>query len=122
MNTFDIPWDLSQPTTFSQLADDDFLALLQKQFPTANGGLNMASAFSSAGNNGAVNPQNLSGLQFGLNNNGSSTDTSPSPPSATEPSRRAQSNSSNIDDDGYGGQDSVLKRKASDDDFEDGPG
>lgn len=119
MNSFDIPWDLSQPTTFSQLADDDFLALLQKQFPATNGGLNVAGYNANAGTN-AVNPQNLSSLQFS-GASPSSADTTPSPPSATSANRRAKSNSLDLDDDG-GAHDSALKRKASDDDFEDGQG
>ena len=56
-------WDLSQaPSQFSQLPDDDFLALIRKQFPPANN-----------------------------NDSPPSDDSSPSPPSNTDAASRRDS-------------------------------
>ena len=52
-------WDLSHSSSFSRIDDDDFLALLQKQFPTV-------PHYPDA-----INPQSLSHY---------SDDSSPSPP------------------------------------------
>ncbi|KAJ7238998.1 hypothetical protein B0H12DRAFT_83239 [Mycena haematopus] len=92
-------WDLSQASSFSQLPDDDFLALLQKQFPTNQG------AFSAdfGGMNG-VNPQTISRYPLPTLTP-PSEDSSPSPPQ--------QSGSKSPDDD------HDLKRKASEEDFDD---
>lgn len=91
-------WDLSQATSFSQIADDDFLALLQKQFPTGN----VATNYDYTD---GINPQNIS--RYSL-------------PSLSPPSD--DSSPSPIGDGGSdGGGDPVLKRKASDEDFEEGP-
>jgi hypothetical protein len=86
-------WDISQPASFSQLPDDDFLMLLQKQFPVANG--NPAALAD------AVNPQSIT--PFAL-------------PSLSPPSDESSPSSPHEDD-----YDPVLKRKASDDGFDDGP-
>ncbi|KAI8983241.1 hypothetical protein BD414DRAFT_515747 [Trametes punicea] len=71
-------WDLSaqQPDSFSALPDDDFLAFLQKQFPTAVGN-NPPLTFD---NPDGVDPQSLSSYPP-LNNSPPSSDSSPSPPS-----------------------------------------
>jgi AP-1-like factor len=96
-------WDLSHNSDLNQLQDNDFLALLQKQFPTANdGGLFMAP-YSNA-----IDPQNLSSYPL-PSLTPPSEDSSPSPPN---------SNQDNANDDN---NDSALKRKASDDDLSDGP-
>jgi AP-1-like transcription factor len=98
-------WDLSQVSSFSQLPDDDFLALLHKQFPseqpaTASFPLNGTTGF-------AVNPQSLN------------TDAAAemSPPSDDSPSP--------IDADDGGSDDQPdgkrQKRKADDEDFDEGP-
>ncbi|KAJ7924422.1 hypothetical protein B0H13DRAFT_1601749 [Mycena leptocephala] len=93
-------WDLSQASSFSQLPDDDFLALLSKQFPSAPG--NFSTDFTMNG----VNPQTIS--RYPLPSlTPPSEDSSPSPPQ--------QSGSKSPDDD----NDHDLKRKASDDDFDD---
>ncbi|KAF8213750.1 hypothetical protein K438DRAFT_1565466 [Mycena galopus ATCC 62051] len=97
-------WDLSQASSFSQLPDDDFLALLQKQFPS-NGAF--AADFAAMNGNG-VNPQTIS--RYPLPSlTPPSEDSSPSPPQ--------QSGSKSPDDD------HDLKRKASDEDLdlEEGP-
>lgn len=88
-------WDLSQATNFSQLPDDDFLALLQKQFPSSNVG------------NDSVNPQNVNKFPV-------PTPTPPSEDSSPSPTATR----SQQDDEDFGGD---LKRKASDDDLEEGP-
>lgn len=110
MNNF---WDLSQtPSQFSQLGDDDFLALLQKQYPDTVPDTNGAEV-------GAVNPQNIQKLPLpGLTPPSDSS--SPSPPSINSinhPRSRHQSTYSRGNDN----EESALKRKASDDDMEEGP-
>jgi len=82
-------WDIQNPANFSQLPDDDFLAMLHKQYPSYPD---------------AVNPQNISRYSISTGATPSSDDDSPSPPhSATN-------------DDSH---DPALKRKASDDGLED---
>ncbi|KAG6878329.1 hypothetical protein C0993_008507 [Termitomyces sp. T159_Od127] len=89
-------WDLSQASNFSQLADDDFLTLLQKQFP----------ASQDAGYVDSVNPQNITRLPLPIMTP-PSEDSSPSPP--------------NINDSGGNDEqaDSAPKRKASQGDLDD---
>ncbi|KAK7064788.1 BZIP family transcriptional factor [Favolaschia claudopus] len=90
-------WDLSQATSFSQLPDDDFLALLQKQFPTNPG------VFSADFTMNGVNPQTIS--RYPLPSlTPPSEDSSPSPPQQNSPE-----------------DDHALKRKASNEDLEEGP-
>lgn len=106
-------WDLSQtPSQFSQLGDDDFLALLQKQFPNTVPDLNTTDV-------GAVNPQSIQKSPLpGLTP--PSDDSSPSPPSnnsLSHPRSRHHSTFSRGNDN----EESALKRKASDDDMEEGP-
>lgn len=107
MNNF---WDLSQtPSQFSQLGDEDFLALLQKQYPNTVPDTNATDV-------GAVNPQNIQKPPLpGLTP--PSDDSSPSPPSINHPRSRHQSTYSRGNDN----EESALKRKASDDDMEEGP-
>ncbi|KAJ6626976.1 hypothetical protein B0H10DRAFT_1997498 [Mycena sp. CBHHK59/15] len=94
-------WDLSQASSFSQLPDDDFLALLQKQFPT-----NTVPFSADFGGVNGVDPQNIS--RYSLPSlTPPSVDSSPSPPQ--------QSGSKSPDDD------PALKRKASDDSLDEGP-
>ncbi|KAF8887715.1 hypothetical protein BD779DRAFT_1525842 [Infundibulicybe gibba] len=97
-------WDLSQVPSFSQLPDDDFLALLQKQFPPGGSLDAFAPNFV-----GSVNPQTISRHSV-PSATPSSDDNSPSPSSVNH-------DSAGNDDVG----DPVLKRKASDEDFEEGP-
>ncbi|KAJ7226107.1 hypothetical protein GGX14DRAFT_423887 [Mycena pura] len=95
-------WDLSQATSFSQLPDDDFLALLQKQFPSNP--VPYSADFSAL--TGGINPQNIS--RYSLSSlTPPSADSSPSPP---------QESGSKSPEDEHD-----LKRKASDDDLEEGP-
>lgn len=90
-------WDLSQASSFSQLPDDDFLALLQKQFPSAG-----------------VPPTYTTGVSSSLDPRFSlSSSTPPSDESSPSPPHEQ----GNHDE----GGDSALKRKASTDDFEEGP-
>jgi AP-1-like transcription factor len=109
-NTNTVPlWDFSHPQSFSQLPDDDFLALLQKQFPTtASGGYDdpavslggghghhfggvpvtnpfHADGVSAAGGIGAyggIDPQSISTTHFPMADfaDPPSEDSSPSPP------------------------------------------
>ncbi|KAF8060931.1 hypothetical protein FPV67DRAFT_313831 [Lyophyllum atratum] len=97
-------WDLSHASNFSQLADDDFLALLQKQFPTGT----VQQDGGGGGFVDGVNPQNIS--RYSLPSlTPPSEDSSPSPPN--------MNNEQNGYDDGG---EPALKRKASDDDLEEG--
>ncbi|KAG6831629.1 hypothetical protein H0H92_008706 [Tricholoma furcatifolium] len=97
-NTGNNLWDLSHPTGFSQLPDDDFLTLLSKQFSTP-----ISQDIAALG---GVNPQNIS--QYPLPSlTPPSEDSSPSPPNH---------NDSPANDDQT---DTVLKRKASEGDFDD---
>ncbi|KAF9042066.1 hypothetical protein BJ165DRAFT_1349276 [Panaeolus papilionaceus] len=94
-------WDLSSNNP--QIQEQDFLALLQKQFPTGpDGTLAYLSGYADG-----VNPQNLSSLPLPTFTP-PSEDSSPSPPS---------NNENSMDD--Y--NEHALKRKASDDDLSDGP-
>jgi AP-1-like factor len=99
-------WDAS---SFSQLPDDDFLALLQRQFPNNN------DIYTPAGFDGinpqAIQPYTLNGLSP------PSDDSSPSPPGMADgPDSRSTSRRPRPDTDG---DDSMLKRKASDDSMDD---
>ena len=93
-------WDFSHPTNFSQLPDDDFLAMLHKQYPS-----NTTLSYPDG-----VNPQNIARYSISSGATPSSDDSSPSPPHEVQ--------------DTVGGMDDVhdpaLKRKASDDGLEDG--
>ncbi|EIW65222.1 uncharacterized protein TRAVEDRAFT_111498 [Trametes versicolor FP-101664 SS1] len=118
-------WDISaqQPDTFSALADDDFLAFLQKQFPTAVG----PNAPLSFDNPDGVDPQTISSFPP-LNNSPPSSDSSPSPPSTHHESSlsRRQSGAFSNPPSANGSdqherpqEDSTLKRKAAKDDDDD---
>jgi AP-1-like factor len=96
-------WDLSHASSFSQLADDDFLALLQKQFPTET-----ASANHHSGYTDGVNPQNISRYSL-ASMTPPSEDSSPSPPNMMDSPGNDES------------ADPALKRKASDISIEGGP-
>lgn len=109
-------WDFSQsdPSQFSTIPDDDFLALLSKQFggdssPLPDQGIPFTLPDS------AVDPSKLSNLPAPAPPPPLSDDSSPSPPSMNESdSRRHSAVYSEEREDG-------LKRKASDEDFEEGP-
>lgn len=119
-------WDLSQPSTFSHLPDDDLMAMLQKQFPLVPSTTNPTQNTQSRAAGGfpdGVNPQNIS--HYSLSSlTPESEDSSPSPPET------GSQDGQNADDTGGGGGptnhsrrvsmgDSVLKRKASDGDYSD---
>ncbi|KAI1790443.1 hypothetical protein LXA43DRAFT_504702 [Ganoderma leucocontextum] len=111
-------WDINaqQPDSFSALPDDDFLAFLQKQFPSAVG--NNDPAPISFDNPDGVDPQSINSFPP-PNLSPPSSDSSPSPPSThheSSLSRRqsgvfgsAPSSSGNADP-----EDASLKRKAVD--------
>ncbi|TFK38606.1 hypothetical protein BDQ12DRAFT_94637 [Crucibulum laeve] len=93
-------WDLSHATSFSQLPDDDFLALLQKQFPAGN---DTAQYTFTDG----INPQTISRYPL---------------PSLTPPSEDSSPSPSNHNQDGdYDASEMGPKRKASSEDLEEGP-
>ena len=101
-------WDFSpSSSTFSQLAENDFLALLQKQFDPD---LIPADAYTIP--HDGVDPTKISSLTAAAPPPPLSDDSSPSPPSTTDhlsSSRRQSTNSNNEQDS------PELKRKASDD-------
>ncbi|KAG8220221.1 hypothetical protein J3R82DRAFT_1258 [Butyriboletus roseoflavus] len=103
-NSLNSLWDISQaPTQFSQLPDDDFLALLQKQFSPADPNDHSHSVDPQSVQDGRQSP--------------TSDDSSPSPPSNTDTTSRRQSLLARANDT----EDAPLKRKASSDDMEPGP-
>jgi AP-1-like factor len=103
-------WDLSQASSFSQLPDDDFLALLQKQFPNSNDG------FMPGGFDGGIDPQSIQPFTLaGLSP--PSDDSSPSPPGlSNDADSRSTPGRPRADTDG---DDAMLKRKASSDSMDD---
>ncbi|KAH7926189.1 hypothetical protein BV22DRAFT_373246 [Leucogyrophana mollusca] len=112
--SIDSLWDLTQtPSQFSRLADDDFLALLHKQYQSSITPVN-----GSGQTEGGVNPQSIQNLPLqGLSP--PSEDSSPSPPSNNDSLSRRQSTYSRGNNDN---EESGLKRKASDDDtMDEGP-
>ncbi|KAG6902968.1 hypothetical protein C0995_008541 [Termitomyces sp. Mi166 len=95
MESYTPLWDLSQASNFSQLADDDFLALLQKQFP-----------IQDAGYVDSINPQSITRLPL---------------PTMTPPSEDSSPSPPNLNDSGGNEEqvDSAPKRKASQGDLDD---
>ncbi|KAG6891006.1 hypothetical protein C0992_011283 [Termitomyces sp. T32_za158] len=89
-------WDLSQASNFPQLGDDDFLALLRKQFP----------ASQDADYVDSVNPQNITRLPL---------------PTMTPPSEDSSPSPPNLNDSGGNEEqvDFAPKRKASQGDLDD---
>ena len=114
-------WDFSQaPTSFSQLGDDDFLALLQKQFNPDIG----TTALNSLGSlHDGVDPSKLSNLPPPAPPPPLSDDSSPSPPSmhsVNDSISSCRQSGTYAAGDGDS-DDHALKRKASDEDLEEGP-
>ena len=110
-------WDISQnPNSFSTLGEDDFLALLQKQFPTSN-------PFDIPPPDG-IDPLNLNNLSV-QNPTPPSTDSSPSPPSTNQepvmPRRQSGAYDTTPPGGSENGDDPTLKRKASDEEMTDEP-
>ncbi|GJE94194.1 bZIP transcription factor [Phanerochaete sordida] len=105
-------WDLSQhPSTFSTLPEDDFLALLQKQFPTTG-------PFDLSAPDG-IDPININPLP--IHPTPPSTDSSPSPPSTTQETMRSRRHSGVFSTSFGDHDDPTLKRKASDDSMSEEP-
>jgi len=92
-------WDISQtPAQFSQLPDDDFLALIQKQFA------------SSGNSDRSVNPQSVHPRR----QSSPDDDSSPSPPSNADAASTRHSPLVRPND----AEDAPLKRKASSDEMD----
>jgi AP-1-like factor len=99
-------WDFTRtPSAFSQIQDDDFLALLQKQFNTDSS----APTTYSIPHDG-VDPSKITDLSVAAPPTPLSDESSPSPPSLADhpSSSRRQSTNSTTEQDGH-----ELKRKAS---------
>ncbi|KXN84806.1 AP-1-like transcription factor [Leucoagaricus sp. SymC.cos] len=120
-------WDLSQLANFGQLPDDDFMAMLQKQFPLPTGQQDRSQnnhPFAAGGIPDGVNPQNISRYS-------PSSLTPPSEDSSPSPPHDSFNHEPNGEDSGGGGgaahgspaatpkTDSALKRKASGVDMQD---
>ena len=104
-------WDFTRSPSsgFSQIQDNDFLALLQKQFNNPDSSPPTAYPISHDG----VDPSKISNLPAPAPPTPLSDESSPSPPSTTDhpSSSRRQSTNSTAEQDGH-----ELKRKASPDD------
>ena len=101
-------WDFTRsPSAFSQIQDNDFLALLQKQLNTDS---STPSPFPIS--HDGVDPSKISNLPAPAPPTPLSDESSPSPPSTTDhvSSSRRQSTNSTAEQDGH-----ELKRKASPD-------
>ncbi|KAJ3514930.1 hypothetical protein NLJ89_g2084 [Agrocybe chaxingu] len=98
-------WDLSHSQDFANLADNDFLALLQKQFPTPNGApLGFMSTYPD--------PLNIHSGPYSLPSlTPPSEDSSPSPPNSNNQDPPSEDNP----------EPAAPKRKASDEDLSEGP-
>jgi AP-1-like factor len=123
-------WDLTSPPSLPSLPDDDFLALLQKQFvannPTTIDFAPFGTTKSLQQVPNSANPQSLSHLPITNNNTPPLTDSSPSPPSADNTSgveRANRRNSGGVTnhwlDGGNRNDEDALKRKASTDESDD---
>lgn len=124
-------WDLSQSDNFGQLPDDDFMAMLQKQFPlpaAPQDTIQNIPTLAAGGYANGVNPQNIS--RYSLPSlTPPSEDSSPSPP---HDGFNHDPSGEDSGDGGGGGDgsspgapkststDSALKRKASGVDIQDG--
>ncbi|TFY79827.1 hypothetical protein EWM64_g4189 [Hericium alpestre] len=109
-------WDFSQPASLANLADDDFLALLQKQF-TPDIGTTPVDPLTVTHN--GIDPSKLTNYPIPAPPPPLSEDSSPSPPSVNGESSRRQS--AVYSGPGSNEGDEPLKRKASEEDFEEGP-
>ncbi|KIK16247.1 hypothetical protein PISMIDRAFT_269882 [Pisolithus microcarpus 441] len=114
-------WNMTSTSSqFSQMPEDEFLALLQKQFQSVSHEVDTSTDTNKDGNNDplSITQLPLSGVTP------SADDSSPSPATnnAGSPSRR-QSHSSyphQGDNHAQGDETPALKRKASDDDLDEG--
>jgi AP-1-like factor len=105
-------WDFTRsPSALSQIQDNDFLALLQKQFNT-----DASTPSTYPISHDGVDPSKITNLPVPAPPTPLSDESSPSPPSTTEhaSSSRRQSTNSSAEQDGQ-----ELKRKASPDFMED---
>ncbi|KAI0079065.1 hypothetical protein K474DRAFT_1592799 [Panus rudis PR-1116 ss-1] len=112
-------WDLvGQPNGFSTIADDDFLALLHKQFPGTIGNSPKPLDHPPDG----VDPQSISTFPLPNPSPPSSDSSSPSPPSAGDTPSRPQSGVFNTPTSEHPSlEESNLKRKASNEDMDSEP-
>ena len=110
-------WDLSLPPTLPALGDDEFIALLQKQF-----GVPTDILKDHPNGSGIVNPQNLTRYSLPSAITPPSEDSSPSPDTTdTVRSRRHSSGHHTRSVSREHDDDPALKRKASDEDLDDEP-
>jgi len=126
-NTASSLWDLSLPPSLPSLADDEFVALLQKQFGAGNdGAIHVTDKQPPNGFSANINPQQLSRFPSAHDTSSPLSDDeedSPSPSSANGHTRsrkqsgatRERRRSGDVEDE------HAPKRKASDDDLDDEP-
>jgi AP-1-like transcription factor len=125
MTTFNSPfdWDSNISPAISSLDENDFLLLLQKQFPSVNVAPIAPSVLAKGKPDEGANPQALTKFQMPNTTSPLSTDSSPSPPSANDDNASfngSDGNSNNVNSKGGSPTDEDHhKRKASADDFDD---
>ncbi len=126
-NTASSLWDLSLPPSLPSLADDEFVALLQKQFGAGNdGAIHVTDKQPPNGFSANINPQQLSRFPSAHDTSSPLSDDeedSPSPSSANGHTRsrkqsgttRERRRSGDVEDE------HAPKRKASEEDLDDEP-
>ena len=119
-NNGDTLWDMALPPSLPSLADDDFLALLQKQFDANNDNANKQPA-ANVPQTTNIDPSAL--RSFPHEASPPLSDDSPSPPSARDMSRSRRESGAfgeaNTSQQQNATDDDNLKRKADEDDYDD---
>ena len=116
MTTFSNPdnlWDMSLPPSLPSLADDEFLALLQKQFDTNNDHLNKQQPVNIPQTTN-IDPASLRTFPHETSPSPPLSDDSPSPPSARDLSRSRRESGAfgDANSSQQAADDDNLKRKA----------
>ncbi|KAF8523096.1 hypothetical protein BU17DRAFT_63993 [Hysterangium stoloniferum] len=119
MTTFNpsFDWDSNISPSIPSLDENDFMLLLQTQFPSISGTPIPSSAATKKPAVETANPQSLDKYQIPSSISPLSTDSSPSPPSAHEDNNSP--NGSNNHKRSVSTEEEPHKRKASTDDFDD---
>ncbi|EJD04473.1 uncharacterized protein FOMMEDRAFT_140417 [Fomitiporia mediterranea MF3/22] len=111
-------WDLSLPPSLPALADEEFIALLQKQFGANNGLSRIDDDKEAPPPTTNINPQNLTRLPIPRPvDSPPSDDSSPSPNEANVSRSRRESGVFDLDDADGADEDPSLKRKAGEEDL-----
>lgn len=124
MTTFNSDWDYGLPQSLASLDENDFLLMLQKEFPV-NGQPIAPSGLAKSDSDVGANPQALNKFQMPNTTSPLSTDSSPSPPSANDDNVSFNGSDGNNNNNAQSKQatpptdDDHHKRKVSADDFDD---